>query len=614
MTYPISTRKHSYSNTTFPKNQHSLPASVTPADMLASFGLNLKNVAQREGFRKVLAGEAPAKADVHSMIHVLNTELHGDAAQAAVVMVAIQNIHPKFVPELDYNAYEFFKNFWTAATTVSGLKVTALWTESGAPFVAELLENPDCSICTLDFSRMDSGCSWSESAFAKNTSVKTWQGCPLGWPGLEFIGPHVHELHLRSDRIPPIVSHYLPMRQPNLLLLLPDDSTNDETGSDDSSYIQTDSDGPSTLETGSDDSTNVETDSDDPISPQVLQTILQQGKIECVSLEAATSAEHLRLAQAVQHANRNGGRVHEVHLLEPEVPQGICDNKFWPEILEILCGSNGVIWVTVPNARRLDRVDLAKLKDWLKKGSVEFLDFAIVPVLKPEADTHQNMMAEITPLLTSKRQLVAISIGTAFGALFWRGARVHEFGTKLEEYLTRRDSKAAMAVSKYVYIRAMQFTHERQAAINQSSLVPHAPASNSPGARIDKLIQAAIICPFPKLGLWLAEGLKKNSIKHSDLDALETALRDRFATAIDAAFNDAEGHRNQFQVTGSAEAGRIAQALFGPDSFATLQSLREHLTLALDGVVSKEEREEFKAQLLLHMRAEFVRAFGRIVN
>ena len=47
---------------------------------------------------------------------------------------------------------------------------------------------------------------------------------------------------------------------------------------------------------------------------QPLQIILQQGNIGSVCLEATSSEDFLRLAKAVMHANRNGGRVHEVHL------------------------------------------------------------------------------------------------------------------------------------------------------------------------------------------------------------------------------------------------------------------------------------------------------------
>ena len=233
------------------------------------------------------------------MLHQLSNRRISVPKKAAALMVAIQEAHPEFVPVLDCDDLKstFYKDCFREAATVSGLKICALWNESSASFVAELLEQPKCSICTLDFSKLTTqswtttSC-WNESAFAKNSSVKTWQWCSAGWPGLKFIGRHVHELKLR--------------------ILNADVFTEGDM--------------------------------------QQLQAILEQGNIDGVSLEARTSKEHLLLAQAVQHANRNGGRVHEVHLLARRYLRGQIDNFSAPQILEILCGSRSVISVTLPDA------------------------------------------------------------------------------------------------------------------------------------------------------------------------------------------------------------------------------------------------------------------------
>ena len=165
---------------------------------------------------------------------------------------------------------------------------------------------------------------------------------------------------------------------------------------------------------------------------------------------------------------------------------------------------------------------------------------------------------------------------------------------KLEEYLPPRDSRAVKIVSKFVYIKAMQYDRERRAASKQSKGVPHGPASDSLGAKIDKLMEEAIIRPIPQLAHWLVEGLRKNSVEPGDLDALETAFRDKFAAAIDAAFDDPRLCQTQRQVTDAAQAERIAKALFAQASFADLQSLQEHLILALDGVVPRGGARKFQ--------------------
>jgi hypothetical protein len=251
-------------------------------------------------------------------------------------------------------------------------------------------------------------------------------------------------------------------------------------------------------------------------------------------------------------------------------------------------------------------VEPTKLKNWFKEGLVESFDVFIKP--REMNEGYEKTMAEIQAVLTSNRLFKAMPIGCAFGALFWQGSIFDEFGRNLEKYLT---GKRALIVNKRVYITAMQLANQRTAVVNQSS-----PASISPGARIDRLIEEATVCPFPKLGLWLAQALKEHSFKFDDdLEVLDSALRARCASAIDAAFKDAEAaHRKEPQDTSPAEAKRIAKALFQQDSFATLRNLREHLALALAGAVPSQEREKFKALLLNEIRAEFDRAFMAIAS
>ena len=213
-------------------------------------------------------------------------------------------------------------------------------------------------------------------------------------------------------------------------------------------------------------------------------------------------------------------------------------------------------------------------------------------------------MAEIQAVLTNNRQFKAQPIGIALGAHFWQGNIIDEFQKNLE--LTSKDRAAAASVSKRVYIMVKQLAHQRQVAVS-----PSAPAFDSPGALIDTLIEDATVCPFPQLGLWLAQALKKHSLAFDgDLGVLDSTLRAKCAASIDAAFSDAGAARpNVLQTTSLAEAQRFAKALFQQDSFATLQNLREHLALAFAGVVPGEKREEFKALLMNELRAEFDRAF-----
>ena len=487
------------------------------------------------------------------MLPRLKNELNVDARNAAALMAAIQKSHQEFVPELlpvhgmcDYTI-EFFKE----ATTAAGLKVLAYWKLSGEKMLGDLLMHPHCSICTLDFSLAAHMSTNEFAAFEKNSSVKTWQRCPVNFKGLQFIGLHVRELKLCSN-----------------------------------AFSDTDM--------------------------QNLQTVLRKGNIESVGLEAEASAEHLRLAKAVQYANSHGGRVYEVHLFGA-LKSDHADRQVVSETLEILCKSGKILSVALP-VPWMRLIDVAALKDWLEKGSVESLKIAHASGLEIDAVAYK-FMAELRPVLTNNRQLAAMPMGTAFGTLFW-GPRVDAFGMKVGGDLTRRDWYAVMIVNKRVYIKAMQIAHERQAETNQSALVPYAPASSSPGVEIDALIQAAIARPFPQLGIWLAEGLRQHAVKPGDLDALDAALHAKCAVAIDAAFNDVEtARRNELQTTSQAEAQRIAQTLFQPDSFATPRDLREHLALALAGPVpTHEEREEFKKKLLFEMKAEFARMFEAIVD
>ena len=542
---------------TFSELQHPPPTSGTPADVLKSFGLALSKAQSCAGLKKYLHGQAPAPEDVPGMLRYLETELpDNDKVQnAAALMVAIQKSHQAFVPRLEYylGMSNFETEFFQHATTAAGLKVCTHWSSNFENELVTLLVHPKCSICTLDFSWLTTAAlarRWTDAtALWKNSSVKTWQGCPVNFKGLQVIGLHVRELRLRLD----------PFSEADV---------------------------------------------------QNLQTILQQGNIHSVGLDARSSAEHLPIVQAVRHANSHGGRVHEVHLWDRfyspnhTLPFSFDALPLMLESLEILCKSRNIISVTLPDSRWLSLVDLAVLKDWLKKGSVESLSAR--PILV-EADAHEKRMEELRPVLTNNRQRAAMPMGIAFGSLFCHGATIDAFGTTFGGYLTRRAWYAVMIVNKRVYIKAMQIAHERW--------VPYAPASNSPGAGIDKLIQKAIVRPFSQLALWLAEGLRQHAVKPGDLDALDAALRTECAAAIDAAFNDVEtARRNELQTTSQAEAQRIAQTLFQPDSFATPRDLREHLALALAGPVPAQGREEFKKRLLFEMKAEFARMFEAIVD
>ena len=143
----------------------------------------------------------------------------------------------------------------------------------------------------------------------------------------------------------------------------------------------------------------------------------------------------------------------------------------------------------------------------------------------------------------------------------------------------------------------------------RSALVPYEPASNtSPGAKIDELEN--VDCPLAELDLWVAQGLKKNSVTRGDRDALEDALRVKLAIAIDAAFDDAARPNQPQIVADRGEADRIAKNLFGPASTATFASLTRDLSRALGGVVPEEKRIEFKSSLVYFMTTKILRVFN----
>ena len=148
-------------------------------------------------------------------------------------------------------------------------------------------------------------------------------------------------------------------------------------------------------------------------------------------------------------------------------------------------------------------------------SSVGSLDFAIVPVKTDEAAAHLVRMAELTPLLVRNRQLVAahiMSTGAAFSMQMCKGMDIEELTISFQTNLSPHDCENVRKVlDKGHRPLARELTRERQARINGSELRPHAPASNtSPGAKIDELENAD--CRLAELGLWLAQGLKKNSV------------------------------------------------------------------------------------------------------
>ena len=91
-------------------------------------------------------------------------------------------------------------------------------------------------------------------------------------------------------------------------------------------------------------------------------------------------------------------------------------------------------------------------------------------------------------------------------------------------------------------------------------------------------------------------------------------MRVKLATAVDAAFDDAEARQNQPQIIADRDkAGRIVNELFGPSSTAIFASLPHELSSALGGVVPREDREKFKSFLLDFMSEEILRAFDKTV-
>ena len=201
-------------------------------------------------------------------------------------MVEIQKAHPGFVPLMDCRGYDdgfeaFKRQCYLHATTELGLEVCALWDGSTRSFVQELLGKPNCNISTLDFSNIGplSADRYSE-ILSNNSSVKSWRGCPMGWPGLNHIGPHVRELQLCQVEFESL--------SPEAQL---------------SQWKQ-------------------------------LQDLLEKGNIEKVGSKAGDSAQHLLLAKIRQSAKRNGGRVREVQLRG--VPK---DVESASEILKVLLES-----------------------------------------------------------------------------------------------------------------------------------------------------------------------------------------------------------------------------------------------------------------------------------
>ena len=388
------------------------------------------------GLKKYLAGEAPAAEDVPGMLGRLETQLHGNAQIAAQVMVAIQMSHQAFVPVLafHYGMSKFTIEFFREATTVAGLKVCAFWT-FGEDLLVEFLAHRNSSISTLDFSLAGN---WQESESAKKalatSLVNTWQRCPGNWPGLNFIGDDVHELKLSG------------------------------AFSD--------------------------------VDMQNLQTVLQRGNIKTLALEAESSAEHLRLALAVHHANSNGGLVDEVRLSATRTWWLYGDKQLVPEILKVLSHSRGIISVTLPDARWLSQADLATLKEWLRKGSIEFLKVAHMPMWKIEADAYGNAWQRSGPCWGEQ---VANSWAPHSGPSSGRGAGSNKFGMKLEEYLTPRDFKALLIVNKHAYVTARQYIHARQAAPHRSEPVPDAPATDLVSPRSTRRFKQRSPAPSPNL-------------------------------------------------------------------------------------------------------------------
>ena len=146
------------------------------------------------------------------------------------------------------------------------------------------------------------------------------------------------------------------------------------------------------------------------------------------------------------------------------------------------------------------------------------------------------------------------------------------------------------------------------------AMVPYAPPEfSSPGAKVHALIWGTTNCHLARLCPWLVEGLKENSVDYHDLGMLAKVLRNEFAYAIDDAFDDADAHRNQAQITDEDEARQIIHTLFGPDSTATFASLPQDLSSALAGFVPPDQREAIKSLLLLGWDSELQRGFEGVI-